>query len=158
MKKLSHMIPSALQGFFGKPAPQAPELEPLEMPLLRRRAPRDALLRISCPDPTAEEMQRDRHQYRAQWLVRQERWDEMATLLHDADMRREMTPGAMPVAERVRLIQPVFQNPNASLNPVKRIQSLIGQPVDEVSAGRAGEIAGARQFAALVNPRLRLKI
>ncbi|WP_348657228.1 hypothetical protein [uncultured Sulfitobacter sp.] len=99
MKKLSHMIPSALQGFFGKPAPQAPELEPLEMPLLRRRAPRDALLRISCPDPTAEEMQRDRHQYRAQWLVRQERWDEMATLLHDADMRREMTPGAMPVAE-----------------------------------------------------------
>ena len=35
--------------------------------------------------------------------------------------------GAMPVAERVRLIQPVFQNPNASLNPVKRIQSLIGQ-------------------------------
>lgn len=24
MKKLSHMIPSALQGFFAKPAPQAP--------------------------------------------------------------------------------------------------------------------------------------
>ena len=37
--------------------------------------------------------------------------------------------GAMPVAERVRLIQPVFQNPNASLNPVKRIQTLVGQPL-----------------------------
>ncbi len=37
--------------------------------------------------------------------------------------------GAMPVAERVRLIQPVFQNPNASLNPVKRIRTLIAQPL-----------------------------
>ncbi|WP_327793648.1 ABC transporter ATP-binding protein [Harenicola maris] len=37
--------------------------------------------------------------------------------------------GAMPVAERVRLIQPVFQNPNASLNPVKRIATLVGQPL-----------------------------
>ena len=35
----------------------------------------------------------------------------------------------MPVADRVRLIQPVFQNPNASLNPVKRIQTLVGQPL-----------------------------
>ncbi|WP_339762977.1 oligopeptide/dipeptide ABC transporter ATP-binding protein [uncultured Sulfitobacter sp.] len=37
--------------------------------------------------------------------------------------------GAVPVAERVRLIQPVFQNPNASLNPVKRIRTLIAQPL-----------------------------
>lgn len=37
--------------------------------------------------------------------------------------------GTMPVADRVRLIQPVFQNPNASLNPVKRIQTLVGQPL-----------------------------
>ncbi|WP_261395681.1 ABC transporter ATP-binding protein [Salipiger bermudensis] len=37
--------------------------------------------------------------------------------------------GALSVDERVRLIQPVFQNPNASLNPVKRIASLIGQPL-----------------------------
>lgn len=35
----------------------------------------------------------------------------------------------MPVAERVRLIQPVFQNPNASLNPVKRIRTLVSQPL-----------------------------
>ncbi|WP_339820920.1 hypothetical protein [Sulfitobacter dubius] len=99
MKKLSNMIPSALQGFFAKPVPCNSEVEPLEMPLLRRRAPRGALLRIACPDPTTEEMHRDRHQYRAQWLVRQERWEEMAALLHDADDNREMTPGAMPVAE-----------------------------------------------------------
>lgn len=37
--------------------------------------------------------------------------------------------GAIPVSERVRLIQPVFQNPNASLNPVKRIRTLIAQPL-----------------------------
>lgn len=37
--------------------------------------------------------------------------------------------GEMAVADRVRLIQPVFQNPNASLNPVKRIRSLIAQPL-----------------------------
>ena len=35
----------------------------------------------------------------------------------------------MPVVDRVRLIQPVFQNPNASLNPVKRVQTLVGQPL-----------------------------
>lgn len=37
--------------------------------------------------------------------------------------------GTMPVADRVRLIQPVFQNPNASLNPVKRVRTLIAQPL-----------------------------
>ena len=36
---------------------------------------------------------------------------------------------SLPAAERVRLIQPVFQNPNASLNPVKRIRQLIAQPL-----------------------------
>ena len=50
--------------------------------------------------------------------------------------------GAMPVAERVRLVQPVFQNPNASLNPVKRIQSLIGQPLRLHGGGNeAAEVA-----------------
>ena len=33
------------------------------------------------------------------------------------------------VAKRVRLIQPVFQNPNASLNPVRRIRDLVAQPL-----------------------------
>ncbi|MEX1236459.1 MAG: oligopeptide/dipeptide ABC transporter ATP-binding protein [Roseovarius sp.] len=37
--------------------------------------------------------------------------------------------GSMPVRERVRLIQPIFQDPNASLNPVKRISALIAQPL-----------------------------
>ncbi|MET1416596.1 ABC transporter ATP-binding protein [Roseibium sp. HPY-6] len=35
----------------------------------------------------------------------------------------------IPVAERVRLIQPVFQNPNASLNPMRRIRDLVTQPL-----------------------------
>ncbi|WP_324754234.1 oligopeptide/dipeptide ABC transporter ATP-binding protein [Roseovarius sp. Pro17] len=37
--------------------------------------------------------------------------------------------GKMSVSDRVRLIQPIFQDPNASLNPVKRIRSLIAQPL-----------------------------
>ncbi|NVK35788.1 MAG: ATP-binding cassette domain-containing protein, partial [Rhodobacteraceae bacterium] len=37
--------------------------------------------------------------------------------------------GEMSSSDRVRLIQPVFQNPNASLNPVKRIRDLIAQPL-----------------------------
>lgn len=46
--------------------------------------------------------------------------------------------GDMPVSERVHLIQPVFQNPNASLNPVKRIGTLIGQPLRLHGGGDEG--------------------
>ncbi|MCE8510870.1 ABC transporter ATP-binding protein [Ruegeria pomeroyi] len=51
---------------------------------------------------------------------------------------------AIPVSDRVRLIQPVFQNPNASLNPVRRIRDLIAQPLrlhggDNIEA-RVGEM------------------
>lgn len=53
--------------------------------------------------------------------------------------------GAMPVAERVRLVQPVFQNPNASLNPVKRIQTLIGQPL-RLHGGANEKAEVARMF------------
>ncbi|WP_299850929.1 oligopeptide/dipeptide ABC transporter ATP-binding protein [uncultured Roseovarius sp.] len=46
------------------------------------------------------------------------------------EVRIEGRPIAqIPVAERVRLIQPVFQNPNASLNPVRRIRDLVAQPL-----------------------------
>lgn len=41
----------------------------------------------------------------------------------------------IPAAERARLIQPVFQNPNASLNPVRRIGDLIGQPLRLLGGG-----------------------
>ena len=37
--------------------------------------------------------------------------------------------GGIPAAERAQLVQPVFQNPNASLNPVKRIRTLVAQPL-----------------------------
>ena len=60
----------------------------------------------------------------------------------------------MPVAERVRLIQPVFQNPNASLNPVKRIQSLIGQPLR--LHGGANETAEVKRMLDMVGLPSRL--
>lgn len=60
----------------------------------------------------------------------------------------------MAVDERVRLIQPVFQNPNASLNPVKRIQSLIGQPLR--LHGGANETSGVKRMLDMVGLPSRL--
>lgn len=79
----------------------------LAVPLRRRTAPKlaqntqqvDALLHIACPDPTAEEMLRDTHQRHAQNLARQERWADIADMIENADLNREMTPGAMPIAD-----------------------------------------------------------
>ncbi|MGR3761583.1 oligopeptide/dipeptide ABC transporter ATP-binding protein [Roseobacteraceae bacterium NS-SX3] len=61
---------------------------------------------------------------------------------------------AMPVKERVRLIQPVFQNPNASLNPVKRIETLIAQPLRLHGGG--GEKAEVARMLDLVGLPKRL--
>ena len=99
MKRLQHLIPSALQGLLPRPAQETAMPEPLALPLLRRRPRADELVRIACPDPTGEDLARDTHQQRAQWLVRQERWSEMAEALAEADRTGEMTPGGMPVAE-----------------------------------------------------------
>ena len=54
---------------------------------------------ITCPDPTAEDAVRGRHIGAAQALVRQERWSEVSAMIGRADAAREMTPGAMPVAD-----------------------------------------------------------
>jgi hypothetical protein len=75
---------------------------------LRRLKPRplsgnapaiEALLHISCPDPTAEEILRDKHQRAAQRLARQESWADISKMISNADRNRDMTPGAMPVAD-----------------------------------------------------------
>ncbi len=77
----------------------------LAVPLMRRtpRTPPQPLpepiLRISCPDPTAEDLLRDQHQNHAQRLVRQERWDQLSWAIHTADRGRAMTPGSMPIAD-----------------------------------------------------------
>ena len=73
---------------------------------IRRRAPRTVMsvpaedrLLITCPDPTAEDALREKHLTRAQYLVRQERWDDLIALIKTADAQRHMTPGIMPVAD-----------------------------------------------------------
>lgn len=80
----------------GKSYRQEDAMDPIVplAPLVKRDT-----LRISCPDPTTEDTLRDRHIRQAQALVRQERWAELTQTIKDADMRREMTPGAMPVAD-----------------------------------------------------------
>lgn len=45
----------------------------------------------------------------------------------------------MPLQDRVRLIQPIFQDPYSALNPVRKIRDLVGQPLklhggDDVNA------------------------
>ncbi|WFE89890.1 ABC transporter ATP-binding protein [Roseibium porphyridii] len=45
------------------------------------------------------------------------------------------------VSKRVRLIQPVFQNPNASLNPVRSIRDLVAQPLKLHGGSGAGRKA-----------------
>lgn len=77
----------------------------LATPLRRRPTPHllaqpvETLLHISCPDPTAEEVLRDKHQRNAQRLARQERWTDIVEMICEADQNRDMTPGAMPIAD-----------------------------------------------------------
>lgn len=73
---------------------------------IQRRAPEpveapcgEDVLNIACPDPTAEDIICDSHYSRGQRMVRQERWDHLITAIELADQNRQMTPGAMPVAD-----------------------------------------------------------
>ncbi len=62
--------------------------------------------------------------------------------------------GTIGVAERVRLIQPVFQNPNASLNPVRRIRDLVAQPLKLHGGTAAGKQADEMLERVGLPPRL----
>ncbi|MFD2738550.1 hypothetical protein ACFSUD_03110 [Sulfitobacter aestuarii] len=111
MNMLNHRIKTPLRhlrGWFaGNPsAPSATlPVAPLATPSLRRisaqgrPAPARDLLQIACPDPTAEDQLRDRHQSRARHLVRQERWHDLSALIREADRTRRLTPGALAVAD-----------------------------------------------------------
>lgn len=59
--------------------------------------------------------------------------DSGAVLVNGQDIQQ------MPLQDRVRLIQPVFQDPYSALNPVRKIRDLVGQPLklhggDDVNA------------------------
>ena len=58
-------------------------------------------LSIPCPDPTAEDRERDYHQMRGQTLARQEQWDDIARAIRLADRALAKTAGGMPVADLV---------------------------------------------------------
>ncbi len=111
MISLQALLHKRLAGHFRKPAPRRPDTSEdaaLAIPLRRRTARGTAqapaiapaaMLRITCPDPTAEERRRDMHLTRAQKLVRQELWSDLSQLIGQADIARTLTPGAMSVAE-----------------------------------------------------------
>ncbi|MGC1506680.1 MAG: hypothetical protein WA782_21385 [Sulfitobacter sp.] len=99
-----HMRPlgSMLRTVDTPPAP----ITPVPPALIRRRVPRTVMpvpvedvLHIPCPDPTAEDSIRDKHLANAQYLVRQERWDDLIQAIKTADANRYMTPGTMPIAD-----------------------------------------------------------
>lgn len=58
-------------------------------------------LSIPCPDPTAEDRERDYHQMRGQRLARQEQWSDVARAIRLADRALSKTSGGMPVADLV---------------------------------------------------------
>ncbi len=59
------------------------------------------ILKIKCPDPTAEDRIRDNHQQLGQRLVRQENWEALSTCITNHDASGTLTPGSMPLAELV---------------------------------------------------------
>ena len=89
----------------GPDADPAPADAPLP-PLIRRKVPRTVIqgdtrgsLQIPCPPVTAEDAIREKHLSHAQYLVRQERWEDLTDLIETADRARHLTPGLMPVAD-----------------------------------------------------------
>ena len=59
------------------------------------------VLKIPCPDPTAEDRERDFHQQRGQRLSRQEQWTEISKAIQAADRCLRKTEGGMPVADLI---------------------------------------------------------
>lgn len=70
-----------------------------DMPLHVAPRLRKTGLHIPCPDPTAEDRCRDRHQSRGQKLARIEDWQRLTDEILTADEQRLKTPGGLPVAE-----------------------------------------------------------
>ena len=78
------------------------ELQPLRqgMPILNQSDP-NVPLAIRCPEISAEDRARDAHQSKGQFLARQERWEDIAKLMSEADTTLAKTGGGMPIAELV---------------------------------------------------------
>lgn len=64
------------------------------------RSNQDALI-IPCPDPTAEDRERDFHQIRGQSLARQENWEDISRAIRLADRALSKTSGGMPIADLI---------------------------------------------------------
>lgn len=56
-------------------------------------------LTIACPSPTAEDLARDTHRLRGQFLARQDQWDKLSAEIAAADESRAVTPAGMPLSE-----------------------------------------------------------
>jgi hypothetical protein len=65
------------------------------------KASNSDVLVISCPDPTAEDRERDFHQMRGQRLARQEQWNDVARAIKAADRALRKTAGGMPIADLI---------------------------------------------------------
>lgn len=61
----------------------------------------EELLTIECPDPTSEDRHRDTNQQLGQKLVRQENWAGLADAIREADAKKSLTPGSMPIADLI---------------------------------------------------------
>jgi hypothetical protein len=65
------------------------------------KASNSDVLVISCPDPTAEDRERDFHQMRGQRFARQEQWGDISHAIQSADRALRKTAGGMPIADLI---------------------------------------------------------
>ncbi|SFS72173.1 hypothetical protein SAMN04488040_1744 [Sulfitobacter marinus] len=61
----------------------------------------NGVLKIDCPNPTAEESARDGFQQTGQRLVRQENWAALSQRIREYDLAGTLTSGLMPVADLI---------------------------------------------------------
>ena len=121
------------------------ELQPLRqgMPSLDPSVP-NVPLAIKCPEITAEDRARDAHQSKGLFLARQERWEDIATLMSEADSTLAKTGGGMPIAELVAygarsdivsavehaLLDGIPDNDEALLNGIEALETVLSERVD----------------------------
>jgi len=102
----SAAMPSAAgfsdSGFAEKatPAPRRPRSARQTPSTVNHDAFKD-MLKIDCPNPTAEESARDGFQQTGQRLVRQENWPALSETIRKYDLAGTLTTGSMPVADLI---------------------------------------------------------
>lgn len=96
---------------------------------------------LPCNTETSEEKIQAKHQDLGQYLVRQERWQELSRLIRQADRGRAMTPGGMAYAEllaygaRADVVQAVedaiYDGATPDLSGIEAFEAILSETPDD---------------------------